>query len=111
MRISDWSSDVFSSDLARPSWSPIRPSATVRQATSNGTSIGKLIGLTSPGFNCSNSATDRLGRSEDRRGGQECVSTFRSRWQAYHSKNQHTKHLLVSSKITLFTHQTNIYKT
>src|SRR3546814_18462802 len=28
-------------------------------------------------------------RSEERRGGQECVRTSRSRWSPYHSKNKH----------------------
>src|SRR3546814_15959477 len=29
-----------------------------------------------------------LGRSEERRGGKECVSTCRSRWSPYHSKKK-----------------------
>src|SRR3546814_12367871 len=30
---------------------------------------------------------DRIGRSEERRVGKECVSTCRSRWSPYHEKN------------------------
>src|SRR3546814_13485467 len=30
------------------------------------------------------------GRSEERRVGKECVSTFRSRWSPYHSKKKNT---------------------
>src|SRR3546814_12992460 len=32
--------------------------------------------------------TGALGRSEERRVGQDCVSTCRSRWSQYHSKNR-----------------------
>src|SRR3546814_19491735 len=31
---------------------------------------------------------DSLARSEERRGGKECVSTCRSRWSPYHSKQK-----------------------
>src|SRR3546814_21109744 len=34
-------------------------------------------------------AADRVGRSEARRVGKECVSTCRSRWSPYHSKKKH----------------------
>src|SRR3546814_11630696 len=35
-----------------------------------------------------------LGRSEERRVGKECVSTYRSRWSPYHSKKKNvTRHL------------------
>src|SRR3546814_11922043 len=36
---------------------------------------------------------DALGRSEERRVGKECVSTCRSRWSPYHSKNKHSMHI------------------
>src|SRR3546814_5740942 len=87
MRISDWSSDVCSSDLgehvhthnlelvdferdpafcrdARPV--PLLPEA--RRAT--------FQGYVRP--------DGRVGRSEERRVGKECVSTCRSRWSPYH---------------------------
>src|SRR3546814_8173903 len=63
MRISDWSSDVCSSDLAdssRPSLPPIRAAASHFRGIS------------------------RSPRSEERRVGKECVSTCRSRWSPYH---------------------------
>src|SRR3546814_18237586 len=80
MRISDWSSDVCSSDLpaccmrwasppcSRPAWS--RHWAPWRRASA--------------------SAVPRAtGRSEERRVGKECVSTCRSRWSPYHKKKNH----------------------
>src|SRR3546814_3189513 len=70
MRISDWSSDVCSSDLQLE-----RADQTTRlldvkfaQLRSGATEMG--------------SATDV--RSEERRVGKECVSTCRSRWSPYH---------------------------
>src|SRR3546814_7502679 len=66
MRISDWSSDVCSSDLHTDQGTPPNSSASPR-----------------PRLSCS----DRIGasmRSEERRVGKECVSTCRSRWSPYH---------------------------
>src|SRR3546814_3603200 len=63
MRISDWSSDVCSSDLS------------VVTRTASSISTTQL------------SATDvrsHASRSEERRVGKECVSTCRSRWSPYH---------------------------
>src|SRR3546814_11092088 len=102
MRISDWSSDVCSSDLSpslRQSSNTqahmVAPSAPrdARSKTppgpegSNGIDRrgrrGKLAGL--PPF--------RAIRSEERRVGKECVSTCRSRWSPYQSKkNKHRDH-------------------
>src|SRR3546814_943439 len=65
MRISDWSSDVCSSDLPL-AW-PILASAL----------MGMVPALQMP--------LSVLGyRSEERRVGKECVSTCRSRWSPYH---------------------------
>src|SRR3546814_5877968 len=69
MRISDWSSDVCSSDLRSTSGaSPRRPPSR------------------SSSRRCARPATrgQRSGRSEERRVGKECVSTCRSRWSPYH---------------------------
>src|SRR3546814_7761945 len=60
MRISDWSSDVCSSDLLRQEASRPRP-------------VAEQFGDLTP-----------LARSEERRVGKECVSTCRSRWSPYH---------------------------
>src|SRR3546814_4786302 len=79
MRISDWSSDVCSSDLPCP---PRRrqPAALVDRR-------GRL-GRPQPRRHAARRlpAPDRRdgGRSEERRVGKECVSTCRSRWSPYH---------------------------
>src|SRR3546814_14561574 len=85
MRISDWSSDVCSSDLRRCGkgvgdagecaaadplyrrWRHQQRSRSEQAAARTG-------------------RTDR--RSEERRVGKECVSTCRSRWSAYHYKKK-----------------------
>src|SRR3546814_13156815 len=100
MRISDWSSDVCSSDLVRI------------LALARGGVIGRLgTGFVSPGlvfasghlnqgacamsiFSFVKEAGEKLidlltpgnanARSEERRVGKECVSTCRSRWSPYH---------------------------
>src|SRR3546814_3772521 len=64
IRISDWSSDVCSSDLTVSRASSIRRASTSTQ---------------SPLAAISSSA-----RSEERRVGKECVSKCRSRWSPYH---------------------------
>src|SRR3546814_4884325 len=78
MRISDWSSDVCSSDLIK-AW---------RDVWSGGHGVGSIID-TPPVAEI----VDRLvaeyeaakaRRSEERRVGKECVSTCRSRWSPYH---------------------------
>src|SRR3546814_4851108 len=73
LRISDWSSDVCSSDLV-PRWS------------SGGAGPGASGGAPGPAA----PAPVRLARSEERRVGKECVSTCRSRWSPYHSKKKQT---------------------
>src|SRR3546814_19926209 len=74
MRISDWSSDVCSSDLQR-GWN-----AEDRVSPGN-------IDLAGPEFH---DAEDRMRRrrSEERRVGKECVSTCRYRWSPYHYKKK-----------------------
>src|SRR3546814_12005613 len=103
MRMSDWSSDVCSSDLA------------VKRATDRSLSAVQLVFVvlagdiecrTAAGINAKERAPQGMacgqllnqqgfdraagagetGRSEERRGGKECVRTWRSRWSAYHSK-------------------------
>src|SRR3546814_17700681 len=87
MRISDWSSDVCSSDLdaARLQLAPAvdRRGRLVR----TGRPLGRRVGFRRrelPRIALS------LPRSEERRVGKECVSTCRSRWAPYHYKQ--TKH-------------------
>src|SRR3546814_9625942 len=78
MRISDWSSDVCSSDLRgrgrRGAGSTASPAAG-RIPTRRRSPRGRVCGPASP---CATS------RSEERRGGKECVSTCSSRWSSYH---------------------------
>src|SRR3546814_13417938 len=55
--------------------------------------IGPEQGFTLPGTTlvCGDSHTAAHGaRSEERRGGKECVSTCRSRWSPYHEKKKNT---------------------
>src|SRR3546814_986545 len=68
MRISDWSSDVCSSDLKR--LITIRPQK----------ALAAVICHWEPPNLRSGAPT----RSEERRVGKECVSTCRSRWSPYH---------------------------
>src|SRR3546814_18080104 len=88
MRISDWSSDVCSSDLfianriqhalAREAMSLLEKGIASAEDIDEVVkwSLGIRLAL----------------RSEERRVGKECVSTCRSRWSPYHKKNklQHT---------------------
>src|SRR3546814_1770951 len=93
MRISDWSSDVCSSDLARHRRCVCRPMVTLRldgiaKTFPNGTvalkgvdlvlAPGRVHGLL--GANGAGKST----RSEERRVGTECGSTCRSRWAPTH---------------------------
>src|SRR3546814_14588615 len=101
MRISDWSSDVCSSDLLafeNAAWSDptmITPERTEAEAA-------KLRAGRTPDYGCClrpmtsairiRSARDlapilrMTARSEERRVGKECVSTCRPRWSPYHEK-------------------------
>src|SRR3546814_13232171 len=96
MRISDWSSDVCSSDLVASGGlgegdgGAGEMDAGVRRATDEGAPEGRPCGLT-PG-DASGGATPSIPvaprptsprRSEERRVGKEWVSTCRSRWSPY----------------------------
>src|SRR3546814_13009272 len=80
MRISDWSSDVCSSDLrddrrlAGPGRNPRprRARNVLERLRDGGADRGEP-------------------RSEERRVGKECVSTCRSRWSPYHYKKNNQK--------------------
>src|SRR3546814_15820391 len=81
MRISDWSSDVCSSDLTNrvadsnaDTTPDTHASAQIRTGSMSPVTVIPKVGLLP--------AT----RSEERRVGKECVSTCRSRWSPYHSK-------------------------
>src|SRR3546814_13903553 len=76
MRISDWSSDVFSSELGDDRH---RDNHCHPVPSSNRNSFGCVAKL----------------RSEERRVGTECVSTCRSRWSPYHSKQKTHIHSII----------------
>src|SRR3546814_5415925 len=95
MRISDWSSDVCSSDL----WHHERRGAVADRyhEQAGGRRLGPVQGrqVRQPARPCRGQQTvgtdpacrdgpDRRRRSEERRVGKECVSTCRSRWSPYH---------------------------
>src|SRR3546814_7387082 len=86
MRISDWSSDVCSSDLHQ--W--IALEREVEAARSVGSSDGATPVIPVTLFDERRTKqTVHVGvrvvsRSEERRVGKECVSTCRSRWSPYH---------------------------
>src|SRR3546814_16910548 len=95
MRISDWSSDVCSSDLHHRAGSGCRPAERCRMAPAAG-ALGCAVperravqlahrGAEHHGADEGAHATG-AGRSEERRVGKECVSPCRSRWSPYHSK-------------------------
>src|SRR3546814_11532473 len=102
MRISDWSSDVCSSDLSRvepdtdgnrqfvvcSGGGPSIMEAANRGAADEGQdSIGLNIVLPHeqlPNPYVTPSLSLQFHRSEERRVGKECVSTCRSRWSPYH---------------------------
>src|SRR3546814_9346437 len=81
MRISDWSSDVCSSDLAAADAADTRPLVIADYSDNPGSGaygdgIRLLEALLQAGVK----------RSEERRVGKECVSTCRSRWAPQHKK-------------------------
>src|SRR3546814_3116745 len=82
MRISDWSSDVCSSDLGGAVVQLSRDGAWLADisAMSDRTPCAKELSRAAI------VAAQRHGvvRSEERRVGKECVSTCRSRWSPYH---------------------------
>src|SRR3546814_19246832 len=90
MRISDWSSDVCSSDLLRRDdlLRAVQPGsrATQRQSSWAGVESVRPRQI---------KTLDPL-RSEERRVGKECVSTCRSRWSTYHSKKKIIKSFTMS---------------
>src|SRR3546814_12903478 len=102
MRISDWSSDVCSSDLgsalgaAREIDGEAIEQTTLNRAEivqyakrpvlleSNATAYGLYVSGSSMEPRHLDGDMILIDRSEERRGGKECVSTCRSRWSPYH---------------------------
>src|SRR3546814_12199425 len=97
MRISDWSSDVCSSDLAearltRWAFHPngtegfAKAEVTIGGIATAGLSSQTMMAKSVAGLYAVGEAVDVTGRSEERRVGKECVSTCRSWWSPYHEK-------------------------
>src|SRR3546814_16138297 len=98
MRISDWSSDVCSSDLRLPFLEDVGLEGTTGEVTAytigqvpleaSGDDLTWLVIETVEELSRSRVLgwADKAGikRSEERRVGKECVSTCRSRWSPYH---------------------------
>src|SRR3546814_15266047 len=107
MRISDWSSDVCSSDLLCQSdgkiltlahgrrWAQASAGVIIDAGLASGTTTGypandnipKSVAsahseqLLAPKFRRRSAWSSQIGRSEERRVGKECVSPCRSRWE------------------------------
>src|SRR3546814_16724212 len=100
MRISDWSADVCSSDLKKHAFATLgEPEMLSVEHTPGETALGaRHVTCVRPFWpwrfewtafagQCAQQAAKGVGavaRSEERRVGKECVSTWRSRWAPYH---------------------------
>src|SRR3546814_6341952 len=90
MRISDWSSDVCSSDLAPENifyltgldhWGYFAPHMLIVPLQGEVVLVTRAMERVTIANQVRNA---RFERSEERRVGKECVSTCRSRWSPYH---------------------------
>src|SRR3546814_17520399 len=100
MRISDWSSDVCSSDLAEPKRLVLELTREmighmVNNLISESSDLIERSGVQRPedvreagraliAFSPAMLRAEHQMRSEERRVGKECVSTCKSRWSPYH---------------------------
>src|SRR3546814_8690189 len=84
MRISDWSSDVCSSDLLTPisAFRPRRWRGALLPHTAE--VVFSILENEKRPVSAVADYTELRDRSEERRVGKECVSTCRSRWSPYH---------------------------
>src|SRR3546814_18328003 len=95
MRISDWSSDVCSSDLKIfAELCPVLKKDAILATNTSSISVTRLASATDRpekfmGMHFMNPV--QVMRSEERRVGKECVSTCRYRWSPYHSKKNKKK--------------------
>src|SRR3546814_13401259 len=108
MRISDWSSDVCSSDL----FGGRLRRKTIKARIVGAGQLQHLDAVPSVGDIGEERGVGRsddhiLGiieraakRSEERRVGKECVSTCRSRWSPNHEKKKYTKYMYTNRTLT-----------
>src|SRR3546814_8448091 len=82
MRISDWSSDVCSSDLSL--FKIIFGAALAKIFVLGARLPCRLKGRMAAWYKIGGAPPKKGNRSEERRVGKECVSTCRSRWSTYH---------------------------
>src|SRR3546814_13364201 len=109
MRISDWSSDVCSSDLGRLGHGNILIGAggalhVIKLAWGTRVSCGACGGRTAPPARAPAPAIRRRqpapgvgGRAEERRGGRECVRPCGSRWSPCRLKKKYSNYNLLFS--------------
>src|SRR3546814_19272712 len=96
MRISDWSSDVCSSDLVDHEKCQFAHCLNLCERPRGVCPISEKLPAVSAAAD-NNCRLKRLrkntknSRSEERRVGKECVSTCRSRWSPYHEKKNKKK--------------------
>src|SRR3546814_13623039 len=100
MRISDWSSDVCSSDLAARAGCPCKrlsgrdgshldvPKGFDQNGPLLRQEVSEYQHIPSPSLLALGHFASNLDRSEERREGKECVSTGRSRWSPYNTKKK-----------------------
>src|SRR3546814_6523079 len=79
VRISDWSSDVGSSDLAEAG-----DGVCVNSGFLDGMSVAEAKAAVIARAESGGWGEGKTVRSEERRVGKECVSTCRARWSPYH---------------------------
>src|SRR3546814_16911413 len=94
MRISDWSSDVCSSDLHNPVetiLTNIIGTKNLAETCRIHKAQAMVVISTDKAINPTNVMVATKRRSEERRVGKECVSTCRSRWSTYSSKKKRNK--------------------
>src|SRR3546814_15292877 len=89
MRISDWSSDVCSSDLLQAAVYVTFPVLRLFDCMLQLRDINRFKQvINGDELDCLNRIMLKS-RSEERRVGKECVSTCRSRWSPYHEKKKY----------------------
>src|SRR3546814_13495398 len=112
MRISDWSSDVCSSDLvaAVAEFLVLQLLEEGDRTLPGDPGLGKILHTRGVGgrFLCARESqegpecgllAERHRRSEERRVGKECVSTCRTRWSQYHKKKKDKSMITIKTSL------------